>query len=213
MTTSISHRDIQGLNSIAYIDFNQKHIYKHTEKIPAIYGTYIQTFGKPYVVAEFGYRWEDDDSTYGKLFDYDFKRGLWYGLFSPTPVLPMSWWWEMFDERKMTPYFRGVRMISDEMLKAGNGSFVPFSPSSGLLESYGVRCGNSYFVYLLNNSDTVVTTPVTFAVEAGDGMMVQSFIPEDMSFKKVNDVTSGANGMTINIALGSKKELVLVINN
>ncbi len=145
VTTSISHRDIQGLNSIAYIDFNQKHIYKHTEKIPAIYSSYIETFGKPYVIAEFGYRWEDDDSTFGKFFDYDFKRGLWYGLFSPTPILPMSWWWELFDQRNMMPYFRGVRMISDEMIKTGNGSFAPFSLFSGTLEGFGVRCGKVVF--------------------------------------------------------------------
>jgi hypothetical protein len=211
VTTSISHRDIQGLNSIAYIDFNQKHIYKHTEKIPAIYGSYIQTFGKPYVVAEFGYRWEDDDSSYGKLFDHDFKRGLWYGLFSPTPVLPMSWWWELFDERNMTPYFRGVRMISDEMLKAGNGSFVPFSPSSGLLESYGARCGNKYFVYLLNNSDTVMTTPVAFSMDGVDGVRIQSFTPEDLSFSDIKDFAFDRNTITATVGLGSKKELVLIV--
>ncbi len=212
VTTSISHRDIQGLNSIAYIDFNQKHIYKHTEKIPGIYTSYIQTFGKPYVVGEFGYRWEDDDSTYGKFFDYDFKRGLWYGLFSPTPVLPMSWWWEMFDERNMTPYFRSVRMINDDMLKAGNGSFVLFSPSAGLLECYGLRCGNKYFVYLLNNSDTVITTPVTFSVDGNDGVKMQSFIPEDLSFNDIKDFASDCNSITVTIELGSKKELVLILS-
>jgi hypothetical protein len=212
VTTSISHRDIEGLNSIAYIDFNQKHIYKHTEKIPEIFASYTQTFGKPYVVAEFGYRWEDDDSSYGKLFDYDFKRGLWYGLFSPTPILPMSWWWQLFDERNMTSYFRGVRMISDDMLKAGNGSFVPFSPSAGLLESYGVRCGNTYFVYLLNNSDTVITTPVTFSVDGADRVKIQSFIPEDLSFSDVKKFTSDSNSISMTMELGSKKELVLIIN-
>ena len=212
VTTSISHRDIEGLNSIAYIDFNQKHIYKHTEKIPEIFASYTQTFGKPYVVAEFGYRWEDDDSSYGKLFDYDFKRGLWYGLFSPTPILPMSWWWQLFDERNMTSYFRGVRMISDDMLKAGNGSFVAFSPSAGLLESYGVRCGNTYFVYLLNNSDTVITTPVTFSVDSTDRVKIQSFIPEDLSFNDIKNFTSDRNSISMTIELGSKKELVLIIN-
>jgi Domain of unknown function (DUF5060)/Cellulase (glycosyl hydrolase family 5) len=212
VTTSISHRDILGLNSIAYIDFNQKHIYKHTEKIPAIYPSYIETFGKPYVVGEFGYRWEDDDSSYGRFFDYDFKRGLWYGLFSPTPILPMSWWWELFDERNMTPYFRGVRMISDEMIKSGSGSFVPFSPSSGLLESHGVRCGRKYFVYLLNNSDSIITTPVTFPIEGADSISLRLFMPEDLSFTRVSDFTSAGNSIGTTIILGSKKELVLIVD-
>lgn len=211
VTTSISHRDIEGLNSIAYIDFNQKHIYKHTEKIPAIYGSYIQTFGKPYIVAEFGYRWEDDDSTYGRAFDYDFKRGLWYGLFSPTPVLPMSWWWELFDRRGMTSYFRGVRMISDEMLKAGNGSFVPLPVSAGMLESHGVRCGSEYFIYLLNNSDSVVTAPVAFAVDAARGVSVHSFIPDELAFKEITDFTERHDSVAVAVKLGSRKEIVLRI--
>jgi hypothetical protein len=75
VTTSISHRDIAGMNSIAYIDFNQKHIYKHTDKIPAIYPDYIQTFGKPYVVGEFGFRWEDANPKYAIGANYDYKRG------------------------------------------------------------------------------------------------------------------------------------------
>ena len=124
----------------------------------------------------------------------------------------MSWWWELFDERNMTPYFRGVRMISDDMLKAGNGSFVPFSPSAGLLESHGVRCGNKYFIYLLNNSDTVITTPVTLSVDGSDGVKMQSFIPEDLSFNEVKTFTSDRNEITVTIELESKKELVLIID-
>jgi hypothetical protein len=41
--------------------------------------------------------------------DSDFKRGLWYGLFSLTPILPMSWWWEYFDNRKTDEYFKKIR--------------------------------------------------------------------------------------------------------
>ena len=212
VTTSISHRDIQGLNSIASIDFNQKHIYKHTEKIPKIYPSYIETFGKPYVVGEFGYRWEDDDSAYGASFDFDFKRGLWYGLFSPTPILPMSWWWELFDKRNMTPYFRSVSLINQKMLDAGRGSFFPFTISSGKLESYGVRCGSTYFIYLLNNTDTVIAAPVSFSADMIGGMSVQSFTPERRSFANISNFSLHKKTVAINVRVAGKKELVLIIS-
>lgn len=212
VTTSISHRDITGLNSIAYIDFNQKHIYKHTEKIPGIYQEYINMFGKPYVVGEFGYRWEDDDPKYAKEADYDFKRGLWYGMFSPCPILPMSWWWELFDNENMEPYFRGVRQISDEMLKAGNGSFKQFTVSSGLIESHGVKCGNKYFIYLLNNTSEAITTPVSFAAN-GKNYSVEYFDPNDLSRRPKGTVTAANEKITLsNVALAGKKEMVIVIN-
>jgi hypothetical protein len=212
VTTSISHRDIMGMNSLAYIDFNQKHIYKHTEKIPAIYPDYIQTFGKPYVVAEFGYRWEDDNPKYGEGFDYDYKRGLWYGLFSPTPILPMTWWWELFDTRGMTPYFNAVRQISDEMLKAGNGSFEQFAVSSGRIESHGVKCGNEYFIYLLNNTDEKIVSPVSFDFTGGKAVMVQSFDPLARKYKPLQSFKSRHGRLMLNnVGLDGKKEMVLVI--
>lgn len=220
VTTSISHRDILGLNSVPYIDFNQKHIYKHTEKIPAIYPVYIETFGKPYVIGEFGYRWEDMDRQYAKEFNYDFKRGLWFGMFSPTPILPMSWWWELFDEQNMPPYFRGVRMISDRMLKAGKGSFEQLPVAADTFHKQAVRCGSSWFVYLLNESDKTVSTAVSLELNGKDatkapavaGLQVQSFDPTTLQYKKISQVTVKNGVLTIgSIALLSQQETVLVI--
>ncbi|MGZ4001782.1 MAG: hypothetical protein ACXVIY_14175, partial [Mucilaginibacter sp.] len=211
VTTSVSHRDITGLNSIAYIDFNQKHIYKHTEKIPGIYQGYINMFGRPYVVGEFGYRWEDDDPKYAKEADYDYKRGLWYGMFSPCPILPMSWWWELFDNQNMELYFKGVRHISDEMLKAGKGSFEQFAVSSGNIESHGVRCGNKYFIYLLNNTDGVISTSISFNVNEKNYSM-EYFDPNDLSTKLGAKVVVANQKVAIKgITLESKKERLIIV--
>jgi len=208
VTTSISHRDIIGLNSIAYIDFNQKHIYKHTEKIPGIYPNYIETYNKPYVVGEYGYRWDDDDPHYANEFNYDFKRGLWYGLFSPTPILPMSWWWELVDKQNMTSYIQSVREISDRMLASGKGSFETFKVKAGLADAYGVKCGNSYFVYLLNNTDHELTTDVLFNL--AQSAKVESFTPETRAYHIV-EATVAENTMKINkLSLPAKKEVVLI---
>jgi len=213
VTTSISHRDIQGLNSLAYLDFNQKHIYKHTEKIPAIYPDYIQTYGKPYVVGEFGYRWEDADPKYAKEADFDFKRGLWYGLFSQTPLLPMSWWWELFDDEKMACYFKGVREISDAMLKAGNGSFVQIPVTAGKAEAYGMKCGNKYFIYLLNNTDQVISTQVVIPA-ALNKFSIRSFSPETGKYRTEGGGRSSGKNITIStLGLQSKEARILIVND
>ncbi|MES2426386.1 MAG: DUF5060 domain-containing protein [Bacteroidota bacterium] len=211
VTTSISHRDIAGMNSIVYIDFNQKHIYKHTEKIPAIYPDYIKTYGKPYVVGEFGYRWEDANPKYAKEADYDYQRGLWFGLFSPTPILPMSWWWEFFHEENMEPYFRSVRAISDQMLTAGKGSFEQVNLSAGLLHGQAVKCGNTSFVYLLNESDDAVTTPITLNVGNYRNLSIQTLIPTTMQYNKLTGFMIKNNKLTFGQSLGGKQELVLII--
>ena len=212
ITTSISHRDIAGLNSIAYIDFNQKHIYKHTEKIPAIYPDYIQTYGKPYVVGEFGYRWEDANPKYAVGADYDYKRGLWFGLFSPTPILPMSWWWEFFHEENMEPYFRSVREISDQMLKAGNGKFEQVEVSAGLLHAQAVKCGNKYFLYLLNESDDPLNTNILIPVGDHKNFTALSFTPTNRVYHKIlNFKVSNGDLKLDKITLNGKQDMLIIL--
>ena len=154
VTTSISHRDLEGLNSIADMDINQKHIYNHTSTIPTTIKDYTRKFGKPYIIGEFGYEWDwsknFDDFADGM--DVDFRRGLWYGLFSPTPVTPMSWWWEYFDNRNMQRFFRAPALVNKEMLENGKGCFVPCEVGADNGQAFAVKCGTKTYVYLFNDS-------------------------------------------------------------
>jgi hypothetical protein len=212
VTTSVSHREIAELNSLPHIDFNQKHIYKHTEKIPDILRAYSKLYSKPYVVGEYGFRWEDDDTTYGTEFDYDYKRGLWYGMFNPTPILPMTWWWELFDTRNMTPYLKSVREINDMMLEAGDGSFEMINTTAGRLESYAVKCRETYFIYLLNNSRTAENTPVTLDVKNLKGYIVNSYKPATRTFTNLSKTKlKGQSTFVSNIKLDAKDELILIL--
>jgi hypothetical protein len=214
VTTSISHRDIEGLNTVSGIDINQKHIYNKTSLIPSEINAYTTTFKKPYIIGEFGYEWDwsknFDDFAYGM--DIDFKRGLWYGLFSPTPVLPMSWWWEYFDARRMTPYFRGVREISDQMLAAGNGSFEPLSVEAANVHALGVRCGKIMFVYLFNPEHSTYLSDVIIHVDGNKKYHIQSYEPATMLYQDVTKVSASPSVITLNkIALGVEKEILYVL--
>ncbi|KQN36122.1 hypothetical protein ASE92_08280 [Pedobacter sp. Leaf41] len=170
VTTSISHRDLKGLNSISDIDFNQKHIYKNNRALPTTIVNYTHEFSKPYVIGEYGYEydWSKNFDLFAQEMDSDFKRGLWYGLFSPTPILPLSWWWEYFDNRGTDTYIRKVRTIQDRMMMAGKGNFDTFSVSLSNLdmELYSVKCGNEYYIYLYNPKKEKLTTEITLLLES-----------------------------------------------
>lgn len=167
ITTSISHRDIEGLNSVPDIDFNQKHIYKGTASIPQTILRYEREFGKPYVIGESGYEWDwyknFEDIADG--LDMDFTRAMYYGLFNPTPIVPMSWWWEWFDSRGTDLKIGEVRALSEQMLQAGGGSFEPLEVKVAGGDGYAVRCGKKVFVYIFNPTDKPITT---FSVVLGD---------------------------------------------
>ena len=159
VTTSISHRDVDGMNDVPDMDINQKHIYRATNAIPGTIQGYVAAHGKPYIIGECSYEWDwslnFDDFADGM--DWDFRRGMWYGLFYSTPVTPMSWWWEYFENRDMMKYFKPVREISDMMLAEGKGVFEPASVPVSKAESHAVKCGDKIFVYLFNDSDKTVS--------------------------------------------------------
>lgn len=213
-TTSISHRDIEGLNSLPNIDVNQKHIYKHTSSIPSEILKYEKNFGKPYVIGEFSYEWDwgKNFDDFAEDMDIDFKRGLWYGLFSPTPVLPMSWWWEFFDARGMTAYYRGVRDINDKMLAAGNGSFVTLPIEASNLDAFCVQCGDQIFVYLYNDTVSNMQTDMTIKGGNGKAYKAQRFTPTTLKYEDCPSVQSSAAGISLKGGLiGSKEEAVFLL--
>lgn len=218
VTTSISHRNIEGLNEISYIDINQKHIYRNTRIIPATINEYIERYQKPYVIGEFGYEWDWHvdffDIKEGKISDY--KRGLWYGLFSPTPILPMSWWWEFFDEVGVRGYLVNVQTINQMMLDAGQGEFeqIKAEVSESKLINYAVRCGGVYFVYLFNPSDLIVTTQVKLPSGIRAGAQVDIFNCETGDLLKSANFERQGDMLIINeLYLEPVTDVVLIIRD
>ncbi|MBN1894048.1 DUF5060 domain-containing protein [bacterium] len=217
VTTSVSHRDIAGLNDLESLDINQKHIYKHTDLIRPEILKYTAAHGKPYIIGEFAYEWnwELDFNTILEELDDDFRRGLWYGLFSPTPVLPMTWWWEHFDARGMIPYFQAVREISDRMLEAGKGSFDTTTVEAAGLESHAVRCGETVFAFIRNGSKRKLSADVSFPEIAGGdpGYRVGEYRPDERKTLAIDDASS-KNGLlqVPGISLDPGEIIILILS-
>jgi hypothetical protein len=189
VTTSISHRDLKGLNSIPTIDFNQKHIYKNTAAIPQVIVDYEQRFNKPYVIGEYGYEWDwaKNFDDFAADMDSDFKRGLWYGLFSPTPVLPMTWWWEYFDSRGTDAYLNNIKHTEDKMMEAGNGDFeaLPVTASLPGIKIQSVKCGKTIFVYVYNPSDSAKTVSAGIKTALNGPFTVVAYLCENGKYRHI----------------------------
>lgn len=215
ITTSISHREITGMFSIADMDFNQKHIYKQTGEIPSVIKSYNTSKNKPFVVGEFGYDWDwnNVNTANGPNFDYDFKRGLWYGIFSPTPVTPMNWWWEFFYDRNMMPYYKSIKRIHDLMMESGKGALESTTISVTGLEAFAVKAGNKHFIYLLNNGSSNFKNTITYNLPSDGAYTVINFHPGDLSFGTENDLTASGGKLQVpDISLSSEKELIIIIS-
>ncbi|MBJ6145708.1 hypothetical protein JAO77_20090 [Hymenobacter sp. BT559] len=127
-------------------------------------------------------------------------------------MLPITWWWELFDDQKMTPYFRAVRTISGQMLAAGRGQFQPFAVQASVVQSFGMRCGNKYFIYLLNDSPTATRVPVSFGLSTTQRLRVQAFAPAGQQFAYLGDFTAKNQRRTLPAPpLALRQEVVLVL--
>jgi len=215
ITTSISHRDIEGLNDIQNIDLNQKHIYVNIDAIPSTIIGYSKKHSKPYIIGEFAHHWDWslDFNLYRNEFDFAFKKGLWLGLFSQTPILPMAWWWEYFDENKTTNYLPSVRYILNKMNDESKGNFesIEVNTNDSLLTK-AVKAGETIFIFILNQSKNSVKNPILNFNSATlkEYKQVQVFEPENNSFEEgakiffnssqqinFNNVTMKSNSMKI----------------
>ena len=212
-TTSISHRDLEGLNDLKNIDINQKHIYNATHVVPETIDAYVAKHNKHYIVGEVGYEWDwsknFDDFADGM--EMDFRRAFWYGLFSQTSLTPMTWWWEWFDEHKTIPYMKNARLISDMMLKAGKGSFEKLEVvKNGKAEAYAVRCGDTTFVYVYNGNDEVFDN-ISIKIGKAGAVKVSTLDPETVSLTKAVKMTSDGTLKFEGLGLKHWEEKVFVI--
>lgn len=112
--------------------------------------------------------------------DWDFKRGLWLGLFSPAPVLPISWWWEYFDHRGTTKYIGHVRSVLDQMLAAGNGTFseIKCQWTGPPVNTLSVKCGSTLFTLLENTNSFQITGNLSLPPGAINLWQIEAYDPE-----------------------------------
>lgn len=183
ITTSISHRDVAGLNELPNIDLNQRHMYKVTDKVPETLVKYAYETKKPYVIGEYGYEWDwnIDFNTIKDEKINDFKKGLWYGVFSPTPIIPMTWWWEFLDENNATHYFSRVKEINQLILDTASAelSSLNISANSTKVVALGINNGTKQFIYLHNKENKDLTVSFSVSELVGkDGARIQIYDAE-----------------------------------
>jgi hypothetical protein len=215
VTTSISHRDVAGMNDIPHIDINQKHIYKNTAGIPGTIQRYVDKHHKPYVIGESGYEWDwsKNFNDFADSMDSDFKRALWLGMFSPTPILPMSWWWEFFEQRGMMKYFKPVSEVNRMMLASGHGTFSNIDARVSVKDGriLAVQCGNDVYTYLeLPGTDE--TIEITYAIVSRGLTKMRCLDPDTGQWKEAALNFQGGNRISIPRSMfGRSREGILVL--
>ena len=139
-----------------YLDFSQTHNYGPTFWFEHVFDTYTKKYNKPHVIGECGYSWQGPRlHPFPKDYERTFHMSLWRGMFLPTPILPLNWWWQWLDHRNEFFHLGPAAKFSSEMLKTNEQlekKAVEFKSARGWdkTEVMAVKAGNDVFAWMRN---------------------------------------------------------------
>lgn len=86
--------------------------------------------------------------------------GLWRGLFSPTPILPLTWWWDFHYGQGDFVHFTRVSEFLGTMPDKGPVPEAVTVQAPADLEAMGLRIGSDVFLWLHNKRSSTQVRPV-----------------------------------------------------
>jgi hypothetical protein len=155
ISTSVAQREIPGLWDIKNLDFAQHHYYGSTNNLKDSIFNHCQKFSKPNVIGEFALGWKGPGKDVpAELYERELHNGLWRGLFSPTPILPLSWWWEWHFDKSQYYHLRMAADFDSLLLKneCACPQDIPVSCEKPLVETLGLQCGELVAFWVRNSN-------------------------------------------------------------
>lgn len=154
VTTSLSHNDYADLWSLPEMQFTQRHLYGSTETLAGTVGGYETKYQKPFVSGEFSLDWRWPQMHPASEYGRELHLGLWRGMFAPTPILPMTWWWDFHADNNQYFHFEHASTMASKTAE-GAGPLSPqaITATNGL-EALALQSPSGRFVWLHNKGNT-----------------------------------------------------------
>ncbi len=172
VTTSISHNDYADLWSLPGMQLTQRHLYGSTDGIVATHTSYEDKYQKPFVAGEFSYDWHwpltFPAATYGR----EVHMGLWRGMFAPTPILPMTWWWDFHADNDHYFHFEHAATMALKTTEGPGPLQAQAISATNSLEALALKSPAGRFVWTHNKGSASVSG-ASFTLS---GLPAQSFV-------------------------------------
>ena len=170
VTTSVSMTEITGLWAVTNIDFSQAHDYGNQVDLTLLRDRIVTreaATGKPHVVGEFSKVSTEPRLQDQALMAKELRRGNWRGMFSPTPILPLTWWYDYHEEYGHQWVLAVAANFHKEMWKVGTGTITNLTvtgPTS--TERYGVAAltEKRWFAWVRNKSTSTINAAMYFTI-------------------------------------------------
>lgn len=120
LSTSFINEGYPEVWQIPQLDFSQNHYYNSpdiTYTLEQSILSHSRTYGKPHVIGEFGVDFRGPSETIrNDPYHIGIHNGLWVGIFAPTPIIPLTWWWDnLIEPNNLYHHFQAVSRFSREI--------------------------------------------------------------------------------------------------
>jgi hypothetical protein len=123
-----------AIDFVMFHDYNKINLASYTiDLIDAL----VQYYNKPVVIGEFGVEYRGGDRTYTVDPQHiGLHNGIWAGLFSETPIIPLSWWWDNYiDNYDFWYEYNYLSKFSEKINLNDDIKFCELSSGSSLTDS------------------------------------------------------------------------------
>lgn len=153
ITTSLSHSDFPDIWNLKGMEFTQRHLYGSMDQHATFLDSYSKSYKKPYVTGEFSldYRGvtQHTKAEYGK----ELHMGVWRGMFTATPILPMTWWWDFHADNGDYFHYLHARTFLERTLADSKAVANVAATAPANVEVRALKSDRGLFVWL-NNRNT-----------------------------------------------------------
>lgn len=180
VTSSISCTQISGLWSVSDLDFSQAHDYDNQTELDDIYSrivSYENSYSKPHVVGEFSYVSTEPRVENPATMEKELHMGLWRGMFSPTPILPLTWWWDYHKFEGHDYHLQHAATFYKEMMTNNDDVITNLSVTApATVEKMGVKAGKDRFVWVRNKQAyTISNVSISMSSVTNDVYTIQYY--------------------------------------
>jgi hypothetical protein len=169
VTTSLSHGNLKGLWELKTIDITQIHRYEPSFHFVEKSTEMVEQFKKPHLIGEYAIGWKGPGNDYpASEYEGEFHDAMWRGMFSPLPIMPLSWWWDFHYDNKHYFHFKSLASVI-KILTESNEKYKPISfQNNKNFELRGLQSDNITVVWVKKLSDKNIfafNIPVLFDKE------------------------------------------------
>lgn len=166
VTTSFSHGKSDALWKIKDIDITHTHHYSPTIKFIELSKQMSNKFGKPHLIGEYAVDWKGPGFGYtDQDYEEEFHDGMWRGIFTKTPVLPLSWWWEYHLDNGHYKYFKPLRIAINKVIEAESTiTLLEMKPQTGY-EILGLQNKETKLVWIKDIDKAKKNTNIRVSID------------------------------------------------